>query len=720
MCRIDSRFPTQSLNEKIDPTERFVQALDEGGAAGIFRSLLEKHLSDTWNWLFGRNVEALENALRCAQERSSDAEKIIAFLQSRRLHEHLDDLLFSRFELQQCLANEKLALFNFVEDCARTLFAKSPYRLYKGIFEDAMYRRSPFHFFLKAFYEDRCWLTREFFDDEALAILKAPHRLRTLMELFDSIIRATYSEPVNSSVKDDPQVRNLIAGVTASYEPGPQTRSTLDFPKGIEFIKAWVKFDSMSGRIGDYSEALNDEIARKLEYLDTTTPLYEVDPRRDDDDLSASPRPAGQYSNEWLNNLWRELNAIAFLNADLAEASLEDINVWASSADKFLNPDDPRLTQSHVEELTRWAIESDIKHLKASSDERSLRSASFRHSNKWLLTRFRKTWQANFTDQLSKLSIPERFFVLEGRLDVPRAEDAQESAQELWEWWNGLLLGLLKLSDFPKDLYPRWTIAARYRNFDKAIMVPCIDKSIGLLRAKASVENDPKYHQQLDQLLSDLDYTEPEKALRHRLLLMRFSSAPFTDEAINLLRSQEGDRNVKWYRDLLDLARQQMALYSNKGHRSVSHMDWLKIEEESLEAFTRQVAEFCLGQLRLRKGQKISNGNYETDQIVETSAEWRQGYLKALSELGVDLQGQVHKAVYFVSQSDPNEDVRAVAKECYRSARRESNTSRSIQDMKRGLIAAEWWLMIAQRNKLQLTINYEGALQTRRKLLRHI
>ena len=73
---------------------------------------------------------------------------------------------------------------------------------------------------------------------------------------------------------------------------------------------------------------------------------------------------------------------------------------------------------------------------------------------------------------------------------------------------------------------------------------------------------------------------------------------------------------------------------------------------------------------------------------------------KALAELGLDLNGQVHKTVNFTKKSDPNEDVRAIASECYKAVRRHAKKDSSVQDIKRSIIAAEWWLLMCQRTEL--------------------
>ena len=75
--------------------------------------------------------------------------------------------------------------------------------------------------------------------------------------------------------------------------------------------------------------------------------------------------------------------------------------------------------------------------------------------------------------------------------------------------------------------------------------------------------------------------------------------------------------------------------------------------------------------------------------------------------------------MYFIKQSDPDLDVRAIASECYKAVRRNTKKNSTIADLKRGIIAAEWWLLICQRQNLGMTINQEGALKTRRTLMRN-
>ena len=59
-----------------------------------------------------------------------------------------------------------------------------------------------------------------------------------------------------------------------------------------------------------------------------------------------------------------------------------------------------------------------------------------------------------------------------------------------------------------------------------------------------------------------------------------------------------------------------------------------------------------------------------------------------------------------------------MAKACYKAVRRGFNKSETGADIRRGLTAAYWWLLLAQRHELKLPINKEEAVETRRRLLR--
>ena len=103
---------------------------------------------------------------------------------------------------------------------------------------------------------------------------------------------------------------------------------------------------------------------------------------------------------------------------------------------------------------------------------------------------------------------------------------------------------------------------------------------------------------------------------------------------------------------------------------------------------------------------------------MEISPIWREGYLHALSELGTDLGGRIHKIAHFIRKQDPNQDVRDTAEKCYKASRRKHIKNKDNIDLIRSLIAAYWWLLMAHMESLEQEIDHEGALLTRGRQLR--
>lgn len=128
-------------------------------------------------------------------------------------------------------------------------------------------------------------------------------------------------------------------------------------------------------------------------------------------------------------------------------------------------------------------------------------------------------------------------------------------------------------------------------------------------------------------------------------------------------------------------------------------------------------ANFCLKNLALKKGRSCGEGRYENADCVEERPLWRQAFSNALSEIGLDLGGEVHKRLYFVKNSDPDDNVRKVAAEAYNAVRRQKHHDE--EDPVKGMLIAFWWLRLAQRKSLDLDVDSAGAAKTRRNELRY-
>lgn len=738
MCRIDAPFGNHTLDEKVAPTERFVQALDEYMAIGGFRSLLTKHFSETWVREFG-SAQTIEEALKRAQNGTSDGEKCSAFLGAAPIARKLANNLLDKHiaDLRPAgTPDEDAALIKFAKDVAKEYFPESPYAFFSSIFGGPLLQRTTTGYvgFVIALYGNEFCFSTALFGDEALMARGDSARTDILWDFFNAMSCRGDDHRKDPNQLVDNQINNVVLAASLERQAGAPTRATHEFLKGVRFLNTWVKCDVESGRLRTESDGVFNKLSD--EWSDLRSRLKSLESMSGADGDEDSVNPALKWLDDTKTNLWGAL----YLHRNLNEASGDEIDLWASELDshfesrkwsnvdvlsaaegefratesKFLERFCSQLSPFQIDTWIRWCASLDIQSQLAFSGKASIRNEFLGlKSQKWWATEYSGSWKDKFHEEFNDLGTEAKLTVLSGHLRL----DTERAHGELRDWWNGLLEGLIQSEGFPATLVPKWTIAAMGR-FDEESMVPFIDKSIGMLRGELSREGQSDHHQQLEALLQKLDFHQPSKALRHRLMLMRSSHAPFSDDSISPSSSWHSRDAIAWYQPMRTLAQQRFATMVNF-RVGVGAKDVNQVQTECLTSFSLELVEFCLSRLRLRKGEKPTEGSYDESQVTETSAIWRQGYLKALMELGFDSKGRVHKTVFFTKQADPDEDVRVVAKECYRAVRRESKKSRSIEDLKRGIIAAEWWLLICQRRELNLDVNYEGALKTRRNLLRN-
>jgi len=128
-------------------------------------------------------------------------------------------------------------------------------------------------------------------------------------------------------------------------------------------------------------------------------------------------------------------------------------------------------------------------------------------------------------------------------------------------------------------------------------------------------------------------------------------------------------------------------------------------------------AEFCWKSLRLQKGDKCETGYYSDEQCTEQNALWREAFVYALSEIGLDLGGKVHKTLFFVREHDPVQSVREAAKKAYKAVRRQHHHNED--EPIKGLLIAFWMLRLAQRSALGEPIDQNEATRSRRNEIRY-
>lgn len=730
MCRIDAPYGGRDLNEKTKPSDRFTQALDERAIDGLFRELLVKHFADNWLRAF-HNVNDLDEALASTQHCAPDAERCVAFLTSDTILFRLRSEIQSRvIDLHVGVSRRNYPHLDFAIDVARSLFPQSAYALFTSGLGDAL--RHPYPWFVATFYgEDYC-LSQVFFDDEALASEGESERYRVLTGFFHALSQQASPPRNKSDIHLDREILELICKAASQASPMTPVSCPHAFLHALEFLKVWVMNDAQAGRLEVDGQRLPDKFNHDwYSALEWYLPTGEASQELSND--------AVNIARKWLREMRHELYAVFFRYADLSSASDSERKRWAAGLDDLCDkygvecldrdlPDDAYKARIHqyltetcsqlsplqLDIWIQWTLDQDFQTVLASDSQRWL--DRLKRGEKWWDTPHATLYKERLDVALDQLEAEAKLKVLSVRLPF----SSEASYGQYNGWWDSLLYDPIKDDEVPKDLIPRWAKAAKSRLFDHKTLVPFIDKGVGILRGRLSREGMPEDHQLLAELLPVLDKSEPAKALRHRLMLMRSSSRSFTDKALSRTGSFSDDKDrVEWDRPLSELAKERVIAQSN-AKPDASWEERAQVEVESLIVFSRELADFCLGRLRLRKGEKTDKGShYDEHQVIESSSTWRQGYLKALAEIGLDLGGKVHKAVYFTKQWDPDESVRAMASECYKSVRRHSKSNPSRSDLKRGIIAAEWWLLMCQRRELGSEIDHEEALKTRRRLLRH-
>ena len=724
MCRIDAPFGNITFDEKNDPQERFVQALDEFDVQGNLRILLIKHFSDTWQNAF-RGISGLEEALDKTKQCDSEVKKCTAILLSQK--STISNSILYSFDMYKLPVND-CAIIGFLKDIANAYYPNSPY----GLFNDCMNEIGTDCFlFISWLYGKDFFFSKEFFDDESLNSLNKNERTSILWRCFNQIAYQF------DNLKGGFFTKDLLSVASSHSISGPLSKDSLEMVCGLSFVKAWLKFDSQAGRLSfNHSDFFYDYNSpwTKIEALIRTE--------------RAVCEETAKLLKKWLDDAKLELEKLIYVSADLSLASDEDKKLWASGLNSYftsythtyiyrdydysqLTSDDLniRLNNVHHElcsELTTLQISTWIKYLIDDDFQRVLNSkvtnfCSLNSVETFGVKEYFVSWKKSFLESLNDLKLESQLCILSSSLPFS-GRQSKEFYSEFSNWWDEVFSHLIELKDFPKNLIPDWTVVAIYRLTNRDFL-PYIDKSIGILRGEL-VKADGKekietHHKNLETLLKRLDSLSPRKALRHRLLLMRSSTEAFSDESISKLGHPLGSEGFyKWYDSLKQLSDTHFAYQTNK-KREITQDNYKQVQDDFYVNFSHELAEFCLSRLRLRKSEKANNGKYDSSQVVEQSSIWRQGYLKALTELGFDLNGKVHKTVNFTKKSDPNEDVRAIASECYKAVRRHSKTGSSIQDIKRSIIAAEWWLLMCQRHELGLKVNHEEALKTRRNLMRN-
>ncbi|MFN7784723.1 MAG: hypothetical protein ACK5QR_00010 [bacterium] len=144
--------------------------------------------------------------------------------------------------------------------------------------------------------------------------------------------------------------------------------------------------------------------------------------------------------------------------------------------------------------------------------------------------------------------------------------------------------------------------------------------------------------------------------------------------------------------------------------------------DPELLSLRSQFASFCLERLVDRWGkaereQARRDGRQRTnDDMIERSPEWRYGYVRAVSVLGVNPEGKGHRVLNTAAEIDPDPDVREAAKHAYEQLRRGVGLPDDTSP-RRAIMSALWWLRQGHLYGLEIQPDADGAQRTRMKEL---
>ena len=141
-----------------------------------------------------------------------------------------------------------------------------------------------------------------------------------------------------------------------------------------------------------------------------------------------------------------------------------------------------------------------------------------------------------------------------------------------------------------------------------------------------------------------------------------------------------------------------------------------------LQGLREEFAKFCLERLKTKGKQKASSGDkqFSDKDFVEPRPVWRQGYVQALAALRVNPGGRAHRTLFWLSQNDPNEVVRDLAKKAHKQIRHLDRKKPNLDEgasPRRPLFEAFWWLRQAHLLTLGVKVDEAGAMRTRRREL---
>ena len=701
MGRLDKFYCNNniSLGEEKDLSKQFKQVVAETGVDGPFRIFLEEHCTNDWQKIFRSDSEEIRQALKTAIPQPTFKEQVVTFIRGFEKKCSFSDVYIYTLPRESGEFPPGVApLLTFAKDIANKVFPNNPLE-FSRCFKD-LNRLDKSKFLLSNaqwFYGKNFFLKPEFvrsMDEE------------TVWRLFETLY-------CQETIHDVGAFGSYLKEWANTREKGKKLFSltTGNFPS-LQFIRTFLEIQIDRQTPKESFDSLN-KIINQLQK--SWFNLIDI-----------------EESYKWVEAVCREFEIFWCFNVSGKGVPFELEDEWAELYHKNFLFFVSEQSQAVIHAMIKWSLKKDLE--KGTFEKRLFLLSEMTNSGKfaplWYVSSYRNEWLKEFYRFLDALPIEQRCLVLSipfgssVKVDLDFIPDGispskpdDENHRTVGEYklisyfyrvaeedinnYDLYLKNLIEIKALPKDLYFKTAIKTIDRFYTQIkFSVNLSNTILGQLRGFVATDDVPVPFEELDSIWRTLERHDPQKALFHRLMLLRASSSLCCDENLEIKRSGPCPLT----------AREIIQRLSNIG------------KDDSMEArredICRWFAEYCISRLLLRKKEKTGKDGYLNDQVMEISPVWREGYLNALSELGTDLGGRIHKIAYFIRKNDPDQEVRDAAAKCYKASRRKHIKDKDSFEIIRSLIAAYWWLLMAHIMTLGKEPDFEGALLTRRRQLR--
>lgn len=280
------------------------------------------------------------------------------------------------------------------------------------------------------------------------------------------------------------------------------------------------------------------------------------------------------------------------------------------------------------------------------------------------------------------------------------------------DWHDEILLNLKERNDFSDKILPTWTISVKHLK-TLEYLFPYIEASIEILRTSISNEgaNNSKskiYNEQLSMLLEWVFENNLDRFFFHYLMLMRSATIPFSDESIKYFRTNYLE---SWIKPFSTICENALSHYEGKelGYSPFIFCNPRYTDKQVINFYkniSESIVDFCLNRLKNKNNIIEINSYYHESQLIEPSPIWRMGYLQVLGVMRTEHTSELMNVINLVRKSDPDESVRLIADEIFRTVKYNSSSFKNTDDFYKSIKNAEFILLCTQRKDLQLPIDH--------------